>query len=121
MVKLTTLWPQLMKFNRKSVGVGVLTNAGFEKCATADHLMANGMEGILHLPKWSPESKKNIDKIFTKYKINEVVDVSEVLDVTPQIPDSGYYDLMRVIPTDPDCDIAILVVRPRLITCTNTF
>lgn len=105
---LTTLWPQLLKCKGKSVGVAVVTNAGFEKCATADHLTVNGTEDVLHLPKWSAKTEKEIERVFKKYKIDEVVDISEVLDVTPQMPDSGYYELLRAVLADPDCDIGVV-------------
>lgn len=109
LVILTTVFPSLIKTaQKKSVGVGVLTNAGFEKCACADHLMSNGTEGILHLPQWSEETLKEITKIFTKNKIDEVVDVSEVLDVTPLFTDTAYYELLRVILKDPECDVGVI-------------
>ncbi|OHS94754.1 CoA binding domain containing protein [Tritrichomonas foetus] len=121
LIILTTLFPQIMKDSKgRSTGVGVVTNAGFEKCACADHLMANGMEGILHLPQWSPETLKGIDEVFNKYKIGEVVDVSEVLDVTPQFPDKAYGELMNVILKDPGCDVCFLSAVPETQTLHTT-
>ena len=105
---LTTLWPQILKNKGSAVGVAVVTNAGFEKCATADHLTVNGTEGLIQLPKWTAKTEKEIERVFKKYKIDEVVDISEVLDVTPQMPDSGYYELLRAVLADPGCDIGIV-------------
>jgi len=113
LVILTTLFPQIMKNAKgRSTGVAVLTNAGFEKCACADHLMQNGTEKIMHLPQWTPETLKKIHSIYKKYKIGEVVDVSEVLDVTPMLNDNGYYELTKTILEDPGCDVAIISAVP---------
>jgi acyl-CoA synthetase (NDP forming) len=97
-----------MKKKDRPTGVAVVTNAGFEKCASADHLTVNGMEGILKLPDWTEETRKEIDRVFKKHKIDEVVDVSEVLDVTPLFSDLGYYELLRVVMKDPGCDIGFI-------------
>ena len=113
LVMLTTQYPQIVKnAAKKSLGIGVLTNAGFEKCACADHLMVNGTEDIIHLPKWSKQSLKIINEVFKKQKITEVVDVSEVLDVTPIFTDIGYYELLHGILQDDECDIGIIAGVP---------
>jgi len=113
LVMLTTLYPQITKIAaKKSTGVCVLTNAGFEKCACADHLMVNGTEKIIHLPKWSEESLKVINRVFKKQKITEVVDVSEVLDVTPIFTDIGYYEILHGVLNDKECDIGIIAGVP---------
>ena len=90
--EVTNSLPPVNKVKPSSVLVRVTVNAGFEKCATVDQPMTNDMEGIFCLLGWSPESKKNIDKIFTKHKFNEVVYINEALDVTPKAPDSGCLD-----------------------------
>jgi acyl-CoA synthetase (NDP forming) len=112
LVMLTTCFPQIMKKKDRPTGVAVVTNAGFEKCASADHLTVNGMEGILKLPEWTEETRKEIDRVFKKHKIDEVVDVSEVLDVTPLFTDVGYYELLRAVLKDPGCDIGLLAGVP---------
>jgi acyl-CoA synthetase (NDP forming) len=111
LVIITTLCPTLIKPKKKSVGVAVLTNAGYEKCAAADHLTGLG-EDIIHLPKWSPDSTKEIAKMFKKYKIEKIVDIGEVLDVTPLFADEGYYDLMKIAFKDPDCDVGFVTGVP---------
>jgi len=112
-VTMSTLYPQIVRMSKnRSMGIGAMTNAGFEKCATADHLMANGTDSLIHLPKWTPETLKSISAIYKKMKIEEVVDVSEVLDVTPMFNDTAYYELMKTVLNDPGCDIGILSAVP---------
>jgi acyl-CoA synthetase (NDP forming) len=113
---ITTLFPELARKRSRSVGVAVLTNAGFEKCATADHLTTKQMEGLIHLPQWSPETVRELGRIFAKYKIDEVVDLGEVLDVTPMVNDTGYYEVMQVAMRDPECDVGVLSCVPESTT-----
>jgi acyl-CoA synthetase (NDP forming) len=111
MVIMTTLCPELVHPKKKSVGVAVLTNAGYEKCAAVDHLTA-GEDGMVHLPRWSADSKKEIARMFRKYKIEKIVDIGSVLDVTPLFRDEGWYDLMKIAFQDPDCDVGFITGVP---------
>ncbi|EAX98943.1 CoA binding domain containing protein [Trichomonas vaginalis G3] len=112
-VTLATLYPSLMTEAKKhSIGIAALTNAGFQKCEIADQMMENGTENMLHLPKWSKQSLEVIDGVYKKYKIGEVVDVAEVLDVTPIFPDRGYYEILKGVLKDPQCDIAVCAFVP---------
>jgi acyl-CoA synthetase (NDP forming) len=109
---ITTLFPGFYRKRKGSIGVAILTNAGFEKCATADHLTTKEMDGKLHLPQWSAQTMADLRRIFQKYKIDEIVEVGEVLDLTPMVDDDGYYELMQVVLRDPACDVGILSYVP---------
>jgi acyl-CoA synthetase (NDP forming) len=108
MVELVTLFPQLLKRKDGPVGVGVITNAGFEKCAAADHLTTDGMEAVVQLTPWTPESRQKLMQIYKKAKIDTVVDLSEILDVTPLYSDESYYESLRIMLADPGCDVAVI-------------
>lgn len=80
------------------VRVGALSNAGFEKCAIADHLY--GEADVVDAPHWTPETKKKLSGIFEKYGIGGIMDVHDVLDLTPMLDDAGYDDVMRTVLED---------------------
>jgi acyl-CoA synthetase (NDP forming) len=107
-VELVTLYPQLLKRKDGPMGVGVITNSGFEKGATADHLTIDGVEDIVRLTRWTPESRAKIMQVYKKAKIDNVFDLHEVLDVGPTFPDEYYYQSLRAMLGDPGCDIGIV-------------
>eukprot|EP00703_Trepomonas_sp_PC1_P005192 JAP91414.1 Acyl-CoA synthetase [Trepomonas sp. PC1] len=87
---------KLIDRNRKFT-VGVLTNAGFEKCCYADHLfIKKNSTNYLELPSFSDE-KNQLIQIFDKYKLSAVIDLDQIIDTTPTIPDLGYYEFASIL------------------------
>ena len=88
---------KLDAFGRK-LSLGIVTNAGFEKCLYADHLfMPSDSENYLELPEFSEQTKTRLAALFAKYKLSAVIDIDQILDTTPTIPDSAYYEFAQVL------------------------
>ncbi|CAL6112993.1 Acyl-CoA_synthetase [Hexamita inflata] len=94
----------------KKFKVGILTNAGFEKCCYADHLfLKEGSSNYMELPDFE-ETKQQLISIFDKYKLSSVIDLDQILDTTPTIPDLGYYEFAKVLVQSPE--ISAVLVSP---------
>eukprot|EP00767_Chilomastix_cuspidata_P007104 gnl/Chilomastix_cuspidata/767.p1 GENE.gnl/Chilomastix_cuspidata/767~~gnl/Chilomastix_cuspidata/767.p1 ORF type:complete len:814 (+),score=238.62 gnl/Chilomastix_cuspidata/767:38-2443(+) len=82
----------------QKVIIGAMSNAGFEKCSIADHLFAHAdSERYMALPDYSGAALEEFEQLFKKLRLEGVVDVSQVIDSTPGIPDVAYYELMQAI------------------------
>jgi acyl-CoA synthetase (NDP forming) len=108
LIELTTLYPSLLKRKDKPIGVGVITNSGFEKGATADLLTTDGTEDVVRLTRWSPETRAKFLEIYKKANIHNVFDLHEVLDVGPTFSDDSYYNSVKTMLSDPACDLALV-------------
>lgn len=74
-----------------------MTNAGFEKCCYADHLfLKKNSTNYLELPSFD-EEKAQLSAIFDKYKLSAVIDLDQIIDTTPTIPDAGYYEFAKIL------------------------
>eukprot|EP01028_Stygiella_incarcerata_P013346 TRINITY_DN82188_c0_g1_i1.p1 TRINITY_DN82188_c0_g1~~TRINITY_DN82188_c0_g1_i1.p1 ORF type:complete len:838 (-),score=269.96 TRINITY_DN82188_c0_g1_i1:173-2467(-) len=93
------------------IGVAGLSNAGFEKCAIADHLLTADNPRAA-LVKWAPETFDRLTDLFKKHRIGAIVDVQDVLDVTPMMGDAGYDEVIRATLDDPGCIGGIYGVVP---------
>ncbi|KAL0241635.1 hypothetical protein GEMRC1_006870 [Eukaryota sp. GEM-RC1] len=114
---LTTYWSiggkiqKLIAKKKSSYSVGALSNAGFEKCAIADHLFSESLPNI-KLCSWTDESKTAIEAAFANNRLSEVIDVGEVVDVTPMLNDKGTEDVVRGMYLDPKLDVCLFSTVP---------
>ncbi|KAJ4459616.1 putative acyl-CoA synthetase [Paratrimastix pyriformis] len=95
--------------------VGIMTNAGFEKCAMADHLFA-GHTRALTLPQWGPETAAKINGCLEKAGMKGLIDISPVLDVTPMLNDVLFTTVMEIVLQDPTVDMGLFSCVPEAIT-----
>ncbi|KAL0225543.1 hypothetical protein RCL1_003455 [Eukaryota sp. TZLM3-RCL] len=102
---------KLIERQQSIVSVGALSNAGFEKCAIADHLFSEDFQGI-QLCKWSEASIVNISAAFNKFKLSEVIDIGDVIDVTPMLNDEGNELVVRAMMQDPQLDVLLYATVP---------
>jgi hypothetical protein len=65
-------------------------------------LLNSESEKFIHFPNWSNETKETFQQIFKKYKIDEVIDIGEVLDVKASFPDESYYETVKAMLSDPE-------------------
>ncbi|KAA6395200.1 MAG: Acetyl-CoA synthetase (ADP-forming) [Streblomastix strix] len=94
------------------IRVGMMSNAGFEKCALADHLF-NGLPKCLQLAQWTnQQTREKIEALFNKCGLKGVIDISPVLDVTPTLNELQWVELCEIMINDPDCDICIFSTVP---------
>ncbi|KAG9390332.1 CoA-binding domain containing protein [Carpediemonas membranifera] len=97
------------KGDRAKVRVAGLSNAGFEKCAIADHLAEGGRTDLVD---YTPEGMKLIADIYQKNKIGSIVDIDRVLDTTPMFGDVGYDELFRTLLSMPEVDVGFFSMVP---------
>ncbi|KAH7816757.1 putative CoA binding domain containing protein [Monocercomonoides exilis] len=98
----------------KAAGVGMVSNAGYEKCCLADHLF-RGNPSSIALTQWSPETSAKIEELFVSAGLKGVIDISPVLDVTPMLPENRWCDLCEIMLSDAGCDAAVLTTVPESI------
>jgi acyl-CoA synthetase (NDP forming) len=91
--------------------VGMMSNAGFEKCALADHLFRGNPKSVV-LPTWTPETSAKIEDLFTKCGLKGVIDISPVLDVTPMLSEENWIRLSEIMIEDTQCHACILSTVP---------
>eukprot|EP00767_Chilomastix_cuspidata_P000982 gnl/Chilomastix_cuspidata/1289.p1 GENE.gnl/Chilomastix_cuspidata/1289~~gnl/Chilomastix_cuspidata/1289.p1 ORF type:complete len:801 (-),score=324.81 gnl/Chilomastix_cuspidata/1289:34-2436(-) len=98
-----TIQPRLVSALRaiprgEKVVVGALSNAGFEKCAVSDHLFAHPADArFMTFPDLVGKHNERFRALYKELRLEGVVDVSDVLDTTPMIPDAVYSILMRAV------------------------
>jgi acetyltransferase len=107
-IELTTVYPALLKKRDRPLGVGLVTNCGYEKGGASDQLTADGTEGFVRMTPWSPESRARILEVYKKGGIDKNFDLHEVLDVGPTVGAEIFYDATRAMLSDPNCDVAIV-------------
>lgn len=93
---------------RRAAGVrlGALTNAGFECVGLADNL------GGFRLAEFSESTRAALQALFTRVRIDGIVDVHNPLDLTPMADDAAYEEAARLLLADPGVDVAIVSCVP---------
>lgn len=86
--------------------LGALSNAGFESVAIADHL------GAFRLASFTDSTKQNLENILNRYRVSNVVDVRNPLDLTPIVDDAGYEDAIHAVLQDHNVDVGIIGCVP---------
>ncbi|MBT3181909.1 MAG: hypothetical protein HN337_05300 [Deltaproteobacteria bacterium] len=100
--------------NKDEIGVAGLSNAGFEKCAIADHLTATKSKkfGIASL---NEKTRARLQDIFTAYGISSIIDQGDILDLSPMMNDEGYDAIIRATLDDGAVDIGIYSIVPETV------
>lgn len=110
---LTRLFCQLRGKNVSGWRLGALSNAGFEAVALADHV------GRFVPASFSEKTNATLGDVLNRYRISNVVDVRNPLDVTPIVDDEGYEAVIDAVMQDENVDIGIIGCVP-LTGCLNT-
>jgi acyl-CoA synthetase (NDP forming) len=95
-------------------GVAALSNAGFEKCAIADHLMEKN-EGACTIADFNEKTKKRLAKIFEDHNIAGIMDMHDILDLTPMMNDEGFESIITTTLEDPHVDFGIYSIVPETV------
>ena len=93
------------------LGVAALSNAGFEKCAIADHLTATAPKTV-ELARYGEATRERLKGIFVDHGIANIVDIGDVLDLSPMMNDEGYEKIVRATLEDENVDFGIYAVVP---------
>ncbi len=103
--------PELMQVPEGRIGVAALSNAGFEKCAMADHLMERDSLAF-ELAPFTPETVERLRAIYAEYGIGAILDIGEVLDLSPMMSDAGYEQVIRTVLDDTHVHFGVFSIVP---------
>ena len=108
--------------NPSATWISGQSNAGYEKCAMADHMFALSTVNCsryLSLPQFDEPSKLKIAELFNKYKVGSVVDIQDILDTTAILPDLAYDEISRALLSSPAVDAAVIgLISETHVICT---
>lgn len=93
--------------------LGAISNAGCECVAIADNL------GKFTLSQFSGKTAEELNTVFKKCKISEIVDVHNPIDLTPMAGDMGYEETIRAVLKDEAVDVGIVGIVPLTPTLNN--
>lgn len=93
--------------------LGALSNAGFEAVALADHV------GSFVPASFSAITNGKLEDVLSRYRVSNVVDARNPLDVTPIVDDEGYEAVIAAVMQDDNVDVGIIGCVP-LTGCLNT-
>ncbi|MBZ0151167.1 MAG: CoA-binding protein, partial [Planctomycetes bacterium] len=88
------------------LGVGVISNAGFECVAIADSL------GPLQLARFTAATRQQLAATFVQARIDGFVDVHHPLDLTPIAGDQAFADAAAAVLADPGVHVGVLGCVP---------
>ncbi len=109
LIMLTTLMKHVDR--SKEQQVAAISNAGYEKCAIADHLMKNAA-GRFKLANYAPETIEKIKETYVKFNVSGIMDIHDILDLTPMMPDDGYEAMIRATLADPNVTVGLYSIVP---------
>jgi acyl-CoA synthetase (NDP forming) len=88
------------------LGLGALSNAGFECVAMADNL------GAFELPEFRADTQERLAAILEQHRLLSVVGVKNLLDLTPIVDDAAYEEAVRCVLEDESVDVAVIGCVP---------
>jgi acyl-CoA synthetase (NDP forming) len=93
----------------RGLGIGAISNAGFETVGMADTLAEDlGFS----LPDLAPETRRKIRKVLEDTKIESLVNIRNPLDLTPMAPDRVYAECLDALLSDPNIEAVIMGIVP---------
>ncbi|KAH0570158.1 Acyl-CoA synthetase [Spironucleus salmonicida] len=109
------LVPRLRDFPCK-IALSGQSNAGFERCAIADHLFYRKNENYVVLSKFEEKTNICLSGLFKLHKLEGVIDVQQILDTTALIPDSAMVDITRTLQGADEVDASVISLIPEVQT-----
>ncbi len=110
---LALLFSQLRDTEISGRRLGAVSNAGFECVAIADNL------GEFTLGRFSDQTRRRVQELFARARLEQVVDVHNPLDLTPMMSDEPYAQVVEALLADPALD-AVCVGCVPLTAALNT-
>ena len=103
---LTQMFTVLGTARMSGWNLAAVSNAGFECVAIADNL------GSFRLPPYAPSTARIFSEIFSKSRIDQVVDVHNPIDLTPITGDAAYIQVVEAALDDDRFDAAVVGCVP---------
>lgn len=107
LLKLTT------RFHSKGVGgrrVAALSNAGFEAVGMADSIRVD--RAALELRTFEEDTRKKLEEILVKFRLDGLVDAKNPFDITPMANDKAYAELVSEILRADEIDAMVVGIVP---------
>jgi acyl-CoA synthetase (NDP forming) len=86
--------------------LAAISNAGFECVAMADHLES------FRLAELSERTTVSLSSHFARFRLDQVVDVRNPLDLTPIMTDAPYEEAVRTMMEDENVDVGLVSCVP---------
>ncbi|HDS31151.1 MAG TPA: CoA-binding protein, partial [Firmicutes bacterium] len=90
--------------------IGAVSNAGYETVGMADNLRGDGYE--LKLAVLSDETRQHLMKVLEQFRLKELQDIRNPMDVTPMAVDRAHVEIIRAFASDPNVGILIHACVP---------
>eukprot|EP00906_Rhabdomonas_costata_P036262 RCo050914 len=86
-----------------TAGVMAVTNSGFLKCGMADVIPKHDptMQSRIVPSPLLESTKAEVRRVFADHKLTDVVEVNDILDVTPAMHVQGWKEIVSVLMNDP--------------------
>jgi acyl-CoA synthetase (NDP forming) len=88
------------------LGLGAVSNAGFECVAAADH------QGPFSFPQFGPATRAAVAGMLRARRLEAVVGVRNPLDLTPITDDAGFAAAVEAVLADPVVDLGLVGAVP---------
>ncbi len=114
------LLEQATAFHGKQVRgrrIGAISNAGYEAVGMADTV--KGARYQVEIAKLSDTARQRLSETLAKHRLDNLVNASCPLDLTPMANDEAYEDCIRVMMEDDDIDAVVVgcvPLSPQLLT-----
>ena len=96
------------------LGVAALSNAGFEKCALADHLFEK-KSMTFELAKFTDKTRAKLKDILTGLGVSGILDQFDVLDLSPMTGDEGFEKIIRTVLADKNVHVGVFSIVPETV------
>ncbi|HSQ60668.1 MAG TPA: acetate--CoA ligase family protein [Acidobacteriota bacterium] len=103
---LVRLFVELRGCTVGGLGLGAVSNAGYETVAIADNL------GPFHLPRFADETNAALRELTDRAGLKGIVTVRNPLDLTPILADPGYEEAVRAVLADPAVSVGVVGCVP---------
>ncbi len=105
---------ELRKLPSGKLGVAALSNAGFEKCALADHLFEK-KSMTFELANFTDETRAKLKQILTELGVSGILDQFDVLDLSPMTDDEGFEKIVRTVLADENVHVGVFSIVPETV------
>ncbi len=90
--------------------IGAISNAGFETVGMADATV--GPDYRLEMPALNDKAKQQLGNVLTRFKLDQLVNTRNPLDLTPMATDEVYEECVRVMLENPEIDAVVASLVP---------
>jgi acyl-CoA synthetase (NDP forming) len=105
---------ELRNLPEGKLGVAALSNAGFEKCALADHPFEK-KSMTFELANFTDDTRAKLKEILTELGVSGILDQFDVLDLSPMTGDDGFERIVRTVLADKNVHVGVFSIVPETV------